>query len=96
MSTTHTLKVRPPYFDALLSGEKTFEVRRNDRGFQRGDLVRLWEYTDNSSHLDCSDPRCSDRPREITKLITFVYSGDPRFGGVEAGFVVLGLGEVAP
>lgn len=29
----HELKIYPKYFDAILSGEKTFEIRRNDRGF---------------------------------------------------------------
>jgi hypothetical protein len=87
----HTLKVAAPYFDALLSGEKTFEVRLNDRGFQKGDLLRLWECPDSYAHLDCGDRNCKP-PREVTKLVTFVYSGDPRFGGVQSGYVVLGLG----
>ncbi len=37
----HELKTWPQYFDVILSGEKTFEVRRDDRGFQRGDIVEL-------------------------------------------------------
>lgn len=88
----HELKVAAPYFDALLSGEKTFEVRRNDRGFQKGDQLRLWEYFDYKSHIDCGNPDCTRKAREVTKTVTFVYSGDPRFGGIEPGFVVLGLG----
>ena len=28
----------------------------------------------------------------VRKRISFVYSGDPRFGGIESGFVVLALG----
>lgn len=37
----HKLKTWPTYWDAIESGEKTFEVRRNDRGFQTGDIVEL-------------------------------------------------------
>lgn len=32
--TTHTLKIQMKYADAVLSGEKSFEVRKNDRGFK--------------------------------------------------------------
>lgn len=41
---THELKVEPSYFEAVLSGDKTFEIRLNDRGFQKGDTVVLKEY----------------------------------------------------
>jgi len=39
--TTHKLKCWPVYFDAVARGEKTFEGRRDDRGFQEGDHVVL-------------------------------------------------------
>lgn len=96
----HVLKVKPPYFDALLDRSKTFEVRKNDRGFQTGDTLLLWEYEQHSSGLWCSGPACGmhagpqgSRPRWVRKVITFVYSGDPRFGGIEPGHVVLALGD---
>lgn len=37
----HKLKIEQPYLDALLSGDKTFEVRFNDRGYQKGDVLEL-------------------------------------------------------
>ncbi len=40
----HAVKIVPRYFDAVISGEKTFEVRKNDRPFQVGDLLALNEY----------------------------------------------------
>ena len=36
----HTIKLDIQFADAVLSGEKNFEVRENDRGYQRGDLVK--------------------------------------------------------
>jgi hypothetical protein len=81
--TTHTLKVVPPYFDALADGSKTFEVRRNDRGFQTGDRLNLVSYA-NSHQLEF--PR-----RQLSAEVTYVYSGDPRFGDWTAGTVVLGI-----
>lgn len=41
---THELKILPPFFEAVRSGVKTFEVRKNDRGFQSGDSVVLMEW----------------------------------------------------
>jgi len=40
----HELKTLPEYFNAVLSGEKTFEVRKNDRRFNKGDLLAMNEY----------------------------------------------------
>ena len=49
----HELKILPKYFEAVISGEKTFEIRKNDRNFRKGDFLALNEYdgthyTDNS------------------------------------------------
>lgn len=41
---THELKTVQPYFDAVADGSKTFEIRKNDRGFKVGDRLRLREY----------------------------------------------------
>lgn len=35
----HTIKLREEFADAVYSGEKTFEIRYNDRGYQKGDTV---------------------------------------------------------
>jgi hypothetical protein len=35
----HILKLKEEFWDAVFNGEKTFEVRLNDRGFQKGDTV---------------------------------------------------------
>lgn len=42
---THDIKIWPGYYHAVRSGEKTFEVRNNDRNYQKGDLV-LMRYFD--------------------------------------------------
>lgn len=49
----HELKILPQYFNAVILGEKTFEIRKNDRPFHKGDLLALNEfdgqyYTGNS------------------------------------------------
>lgn len=45
----HELKTWPIHYRAVVSGHKTFEVRRNDRGFQVGDVLRLQEYSPSTS-----------------------------------------------
>ena len=37
--TTHRLKVLIKYADAIMNGTKTFEVRKNDRGYEVGDKI---------------------------------------------------------
>lgn len=31
----HALKIDPNYFDDVVQGRKTFEIRKNDRGFKK-------------------------------------------------------------
>jgi len=40
----HELKIWPQYYSKVVEGTKTFEVRNNDRGFQKGDFVKLREF----------------------------------------------------
>ena len=41
---THYLKISPYYINEVIEGNKTFEVRKNDRNFQVGDVIILQEY----------------------------------------------------
>lgn len=39
----HELKIETPYFEAVISGKKTFEIRYDDRGYNAGDTIELRE-----------------------------------------------------
>jgi hypothetical protein len=83
--TAHELKTLPVYFDAIARGDKTFEVRRDDRGFQRGDLLSLRKWDPKShSYTVPYDP--------IQKRISYILTGG-QFG-IEPGYVVMGLQDV--
>lgn len=41
---TYDLKLWPKYFKEVIAGNKTFELRLNDRNFLVGDIVTLNEY----------------------------------------------------
>lgn len=79
---THELKCLSEYFFAVDSGEKPFEVRRDDRGFQRGDKLVLKEV---------SGPTRRYTGNEIERKISYILTGG-QFG-IEAGYVVLGLSK---
>lgn len=97
---THTLKVEHEYMDALKSGEKTFEVRRDDRGFQKGDTLvlcrfgRCRKYKISSGFMGETGEVISNTPDypgvdRVTRTITYVLTGG-QFG-IQPGYVVLGL-----
>ncbi|MDI4571499.1 ASCH/PUA domain-containing protein [Bacillus altitudinis] len=44
--TVHDLKIMPQYLWAIKTGIKGFEIRKNDREFQVGDILRLREFKD--------------------------------------------------
>lgn len=42
----HQFKILPEYFEAVVEGKKTFEIRINDRGFKEGDFLALNEFAE--------------------------------------------------
>lgn len=42
--TIHELKILPEYYDAVRCGDKRFEIRKNDRDYHKGDILRLKEW----------------------------------------------------
>jgi uncharacterized protein YqfB (UPF0267 family) len=45
--TTNELKIYKEYFEAVLNGSKTFEIRKNDRNYRVGDRIVLNELQDD-------------------------------------------------
>ncbi|MBR5948239.1 MAG: DUF3850 domain-containing protein [Clostridia bacterium] len=63
---THHIKINWNYADAVLSGEKPFEIRYNDRGYQKGDTV-IFQVIDDLK-LSINHP-LNETPFTITYLI---------------------------
>ena len=77
--------------NAVQSGEKTFEVRKNDRGFQTGDLIRFIP-TDGTSYRSSDGTVREHAKHEIsghTYKITYILNG----WGIKNGYVVMGIRE---
>lgn len=81
---THELKIWPEYFAAVASGRKSFELRRDDRMFDEGDLLILREYLPREARYTGATIECS---------IAYVLRDAPQFG-LKHGFAILGLGPV--
>ena len=85
---THELKIWPEFFNAVLHGEKTFDVRYNDRAYQSGDIVELREWD--------PAPDIQYTGRTLSRVITYVHHGwgpgqiEPLRGLVK-GYCVLAL-----
>lgn len=69
--TVHELKILPKYFKAVCDGSKTFEIRKNDRGFKVGDTLLLKEWDDNTR---------MPTGREVIAEVTYILYGNPQFG----------------
>jgi hypothetical protein len=77
--TTHTLKTVQPHFEYLSKGEKTFELRINDRKFGVGDKLILREW--NQSQKQYSGRECE---RRVTHIL---YQSD----GMKDGWVCMSV-----
>lgn len=82
--TDHVLKTIDRYFDAIADGSKTFEVRKNDRAFQKGDTLYLQRWENTRFGLRESVPG-----QMLLAKITYVLQGG-QFG-IEPTYCVLGF-----
>lgn len=76
----HDVKLGTTFFDDVKTGRKTFELRKNDRGYKEGDIIAMHEYKDGTT-----------TGRTIEKKIVYMLED---FTGLEDGYCILGLGEV--
>ena len=65
---THHIKLNQNYCKAVYDGEKTFEIRYNDRGYQKGDRVYFTPVDDEGCAIPHPVARC-------TYEIAYVLSG---------------------
>lgn len=90
---THTLKTDPDVFDAVASGQKTFEIRWNDRNYQVGDelILRKTRYT-GEQMIEGLPLEYIGEP--IRATVTYILHG-PVYG-LARGWVIMGITAAAP
>ena len=77
----HELKTWNEYFEEVFMGHKTFEVRKADRPFKKGDILILREWNLKTKQYT---------GRELARNVSYVLEGG-QFG-IEKGFMVMAIG----
>lgn len=77
MGMEHRLKIMPEFFQPVSDGRKTFELRRDDRGFAVGDTLILSEW--NGSDYTGREYRC---------VIDYILKD---YIGLNPGYAILGI-----
>lgn len=76
----HYLKIKPEYYRDVQSGLKTFELRKNDRDFQVGDILMLIKLDDKGNETD-----------QVTRVkVTYILKDCPQYG-LKDGYAILGI-----
>jgi hypothetical protein len=83
MMKTHKLKTVNPHFKEVWEGNKTFEIRRDDRSFEVGDMLILQEYI----MLDVYTGR------EVNLCVTHILKNAPQYG-LKIGYVIMSLSPI--
>lgn len=73
----HKLKLSKIFFEDVRIGKKTFELRKNDRNYQVGDILELRE-------MEAGEPT----GREIETEVIYILEG---FEGLKEGYCILGI-----
>lgn len=83
--TIHTLKLNDRYFDAVANGIKTFEIRKDDRGFRVGDVLRLYRVNDEGMFT----PGSQTHPIFVVVRYILTHADFP--AGIPEGYVVMSI-----
>lgn len=82
----HELKTWSNFFQLMASGEKSFELRKNDRGFLAGHELLLREYNPHTN---------SYTGQTLRRKITYVLQEkEAEEIGLKPGYCIMGLKEV--
>jgi hypothetical protein len=90
--STHDLKCWPEWFEPIKSGDKTAELRLNDRDYKVGDILVLREYEPNKDIYT---------GRVCSRRVTHVVHGCGSVGviaplrGLSTKYVMLSLQEIS-
>ncbi len=84
--TTHELKLDIKYFDDVKNGKKNFEIRKNDRNYQVGDILELiaykkdsfvfWRTTPSENHEDYWQTCLKERADKITVRVVSIVKDE--------------------
>ena len=76
----HTLKIQPRFYSAVMKGDKTFELRKNDRDFLTFDLIHF---------VDVNGEDFINEPNNVYQ-ITYVLKDVEEYG-LDKTYCILGI-----
>lgn len=82
---THEIKILKQFADEIINGNKSFEIRKNDRGYQKGDFIKFRVIEKHGNITLGIEHLLRDKLYEIT----YVLSG----WGLKKDYVVLAIKE---
>ena len=71
----HQIHLAKSYFDDVANGIKTFELRKNDRGYKKGDILEMMEFADGKN-----------TGRMVKVLVTYILED---YTGIEDGYCIM-------
>ena len=71
----HQIRLAKSYFDDVANGIKTFELRKNDRGYKKGDILEMMEFADGKN-----------TGRTVRVLVTYIIED---YTGIEDGYCIM-------
>lgn len=80
----HKLKTWPQFFESVVLGDKTFEVRKDDRGYQVGDTLLLEEWNPDTSFY-------TGRAHAVTVTYIARRTSDVITGAISDGYVIMSV-----
>lgn len=90
----HELKIKSTYFNEVANGVKTFELRKNDRDYQVGDLIHFvnakgeeikWVYDQSINSLKNNSNNLYQ--------ITYILKDVPEYG-LDKDYCILGIKKI--
>jgi len=87
--TKHELKSWPEYFEPIFNNIKRFELRKNDRNFQVGDIIWLREWDKDNGYTGRS---CK---RRVTYMLEGIQDTSQPYWGLDQGYAILSLEDWA-
>ena len=69
------IRLAKPFFDDVSNGIKSFELRKNDRGYKKGDILEMMEFADGKN-----------TGRMVKVLVTYILED---YTGIEDGYCIM-------
>lgn len=73
----HHIRIGTSFFDDVCSGKKSFELRKNDRGYEQGDILEMSEFT-NGKYTG----------RSVRAQVTYILED---FAGLKEGYCIMAI-----